>query len=134
MSIARITRVANCLANSRFKIASCAISRQSYTRVRKLSQVQFKSQVQVLRLIKTQKCNFHTSERRDIPPILAVIFRPLIRIAALLFGRKFKKWYASKTPEEREEFLKWFRAKRKYFLGKHAILFMHIHLTQYEFA
>ncbi|XP_008210236.1 metalloendopeptidase OMA1, mitochondrial-like [Nasonia vitripennis] len=128
MSIARIARVTNCLANSRFKIASCAISCQSYTRVRKLSQVQYKSQVQVLQLIKAQKCNFHTSERRDIHPVLAVIIRPVIRIAALIFGRKFKKWYASRTPEEREEFLKWFRAKRKYFLGFISLYFFSLFL------
>ena len=105
------------IASIRFKITSCTISHHSYPRICGFNQVQSKSQVKILHFLNEKKNSFHTSERRNIPPILAVIIRPLIRLAALLFGRKFRKWYASRTPEERKEFLKWLQAKKNFFVG-----------------
>lgn len=118
MSITRITRIVNHIATSRFRITACAISQRSFSKVLKVHRVQLKTQVKVLQCFEKQKCSFHTSQRRDIPPYLALIVRPVIRIAALLFGRKFKKWYASKTPDEKEEFREWFRERKNYFIGK----------------
>ncbi|KAJ8666849.1 hypothetical protein QAD02_008511 [Eretmocerus hayati] len=128
MSMMRIARAANCVSRSRLKVTSCFISHHSLKKAYKVSQVQFKSSIKIPRPIKSQRCDFHTSERRNIPPVLALVIRPIIRIAALLFGRRFKKWYASRTPEEKEEFLEWFRSRRKYFLGGIGLYFFSLFL------
>ncbi|XP_058792413.1 metalloendopeptidase OMA1, mitochondrial-like isoform X2 [Phymastichus coffea] len=124
MSIVKISNIAKRIATSKFRIKSCAISYRSFTKVHNIHQVQLKTQVKVLHYFEKQRCSFHTTQRRDIPPFLALVVRPLIRIAALLFGRKFKKWYASKSPEEKEEFLKWLRAKRKYIFSGLGLYFV----------
>lgn len=64
------------------------------------------------------KRNFHTTKRRDIPPILALFLRPALRVGSYLFGRSIRKWWAKKSPSERERYAAWFRSKKPYFYGK----------------
>ncbi|XP_015123588.1 metalloendopeptidase OMA1, mitochondrial [Diachasma alloeum] len=66
---------------------------------------------------KVKKCKFHTTQRRDIPPGLALLIRPLTRVGAFLFGRYLKRWWARKTPEEKEAYRKWFSARRQKIYG-----------------
>ncbi|XP_011300738.1 metalloendopeptidase OMA1, mitochondrial-like [Fopius arisanus] len=67
--------------------------------------------------IKVKKCQFHTTQRLHIPPGLALLIRPLTRVGAFLFGRYFKRWWAKKTPEEKEVFKKWFSVRRQKIYG-----------------
>lgn len=67
---------------------------------------------------KVKKCKFHTTQRRDIPPGLALLIRPITRVTAFLFGRYVKKWWARKTPEEKEALKKWFSARRQKIYGE----------------
>ena len=60
----------------------------------------------------------HTTRRLDIPPALAILIRPIVNVAAFLFGRYFKKWWARQTPEQKKMYIKWFASKRGVFLGE----------------
>ncbi|XP_043283183.1 integrin alpha-8-like [Venturia canescens] len=60
---------------------------------------------------------FHTTRKLDIPPALAFLVRPLVNVAAFLFGRYFKRWWARLTPTQKEMYKKWFASKKGVFLG-----------------
>ncbi|XP_063981527.1 integrin alpha-4-like [Diachasmimorpha longicaudata] len=66
---------------------------------------------------KVEKCKFHTTQRRDIPPGFALLIRPLTRVGAFLFGKYVKRWWARKSPEEKEMYKKWFSARRQKIYG-----------------
>ena len=116
----RIISPAN-LRNSRFKVVYCINSKRNF--VRKIStelQVQkFKTQSKVLSQFGTeQRCGFHTSRPCCIPPVLALILRPVIQIGAFIFGRSFKKWWKQKTKEEKQYYIDWLMSKKSSIYGE----------------
>lgn len=74
------------------------------------------------RTTKVFKCQFHTTSRRDIPPVFALLIRPLSRIGAFLFGRLFKRWWSRRTPEEKAQYIKWITARRQKIYGNFIVL------------
>lgn len=64
-----------------------------------------------------QRHEFHTTEPRRIPPIVAIIIRPLVQIGAFVFGRAFKKWWKKKTPEEQKVYINWLKSRKNAFFG-----------------
>ncbi|XP_015523282.1 metalloendopeptidase OMA1, mitochondrial [Neodiprion lecontei] len=60
---------------------------------------------------------FHTTNRRDIPPVLALILRPVLRIGAFIFGRTLRKWWGKIDPSEREQYAAFLRKKKPYLYG-----------------
>lgn len=71
-----------------------------------------------LQYLKLQKCNLRTTQRLHIPPILALILRPALRISSLLLGRSIKNWWARKPENEKDQFRQWFRERSHMFWGK----------------
>lgn len=64
------------------------------------------------------RSKFHTTQKLDIPPALTFLIRPLVNVAAFLFGRYFKRWWARQTPAQKEMYKKWIASKRGIFLGE----------------
>lgn len=69
-------------------------------------------------------CKFHTTRRLNVPPYLALLIRPLTRVAAFFFGRLFKKWWKRKSPEEKELYKKWFSARRRKIYGNNLFTYL----------
>lgn len=65
-----------------------------------------------------QKCDFHTTQSLHIPPLVAMLLRPALRIGALLMGRRMKRWWARKSKKEKEEYKQWFKERSNVFLGR----------------
>ncbi|XP_014481094.1 PREDICTED: metalloendopeptidase OMA1, mitochondrial-like isoform X2 [Dinoponera quadriceps] len=68
-------------------------------------------------LLKLQRCDFRTTQRLYIPPIVAYLLRPVIHIGAALMGRSVKKWWTRKSNEEKEKYKQWYRENRNVLLG-----------------
>lgn len=67
--------------------------------------------------LKLQTCDFHTTQTLRIPPLMAMLLRPALRIGALLMGRGIKKWWARKSKKEKEQYKRWFKERSNVFLG-----------------
>ncbi|XP_034939463.1 metalloendopeptidase OMA1, mitochondrial-like [Chelonus insularis] len=106
-----------------FNISIYTYTRTSYTHVENDdTPLLISSKIKRIQFINLQ---FHTSPPLRIPPGLALLIRPLTRITALVFGRLFKRWWAKKTPEEREKLKKWFTSRRQKIYGIFgALMFM----------
>ncbi|KAL2713775.1 hypothetical protein V1478_016332 [Vespula squamosa] len=62
-------------------------------------------------------CNFHTTSKLHIPPIFAVILRPILKLGAFILGRGIKRWWQKKSTQEQEYYKLLFRENRNIFLG-----------------
>ncbi|KAK2589191.1 hypothetical protein KPH14_002003 [Odynerus spinipes] len=71
-----------------------------------------------------QVCNFHTTSKLYVPPLFAVVLRPILRIGAFLIGRSFKKWWRKKSEEEKEKYRSLVRQNRDIFLGSLGMMFL----------
>lgn len=80
--------------------------------------VQNKIDCRKIQYLKLQKCDFRTTQNLHVPPLVAILIRPILRIGALLTGRGMKKWWARKSEKEKEEYKHWFSGKSNIFLGK----------------
>ena len=57
-------------------------------------------------------CGFHTSRPRTaIPPLVLIVLRPVLRLAAFFAGRNFRKWWRALPKEKRAYY--WSRIKEK---------------------
>lgn len=65
-----------------------------------------------------QKCYFRTTQSLHIPPFVAMILRPALRIGAFLMGRGIKKWWAHKSEKEKEKYKQWIKDRSNIILGK----------------
>lgn len=74
-----------------------------------------------IQYLKLQKCNFRTTQNLHVPPLVALLLRPILRISALLIGRSMKKWWTRKSEKEKEEYKQWFRERRNTFLGRFSL-------------
>ncbi|XP_039307730.1 metalloendopeptidase OMA1, mitochondrial isoform X5 [Solenopsis invicta] len=79
--------------------------------------IQNKNDYIKLQNLKLQKCYFYTTKNLHIPPLVALVLRPVLRISALLMGRGVKRWWARKSNKEKEDYKQWFRDRRNVFLG-----------------
>ncbi|XP_011336744.2 metalloendopeptidase OMA1, mitochondrial isoform X2 [Ooceraea biroi] len=70
-----------------------------------------------LQYIKVQKCDFRTTPSLHVPPYVAMLLRPLLRISAVLVGRTMKRWWTRKSEKEKQEYKRWFRERSNVFLG-----------------
>lgn len=64
-----------------------------------------------------QRCNFRTTQSLRIPPYVAMLLRPLLRISAFFIGRRLNKWWASKSEKEKQEYKQWFKERNNVVLG-----------------
>ncbi|XP_077263885.1 metalloendopeptidase OMA1, mitochondrial-like [Temnothorax americanus] len=70
-----------------------------------------------IQYLKLQKCDFRTTQNLHVPPLVAMLLRPILRIGAALMGRGMKRWWTRKSENEKEEYKQWFRERRNIFLG-----------------
>ncbi|XP_024870525.1 metalloendopeptidase OMA1, mitochondrial-like [Temnothorax curvispinosus] len=70
-----------------------------------------------IQYLKLQKCDFRTTQNLHVPPLVAMLLRPILRIGAVLMGRGMKRWWTRKSEKEKEEYKQWFRERRNIFLG-----------------
>lgn len=104
-----------------FKIKSmiCIIPNHQSIRYSKICILRTKVSLKQLKNINYQKvCNFHTTSKLYIPPIFAVILRPILRLSAFILGRGIKRWWQKKSTQEQEYYKLMFRENRNIFLGK----------------
>ncbi|XP_012277470.1 metalloendopeptidase OMA1, mitochondrial [Orussus abietinus] len=76
-----------------------------------------KVSIKIYRYIKYQRYDFHTTPRRDIPPLLALLLRPLVRIGAVIFGRFLRKWWKRKSNDEQFQYIQKYAGKKNVFFG-----------------
>ncbi|XP_066592348.1 metalloendopeptidase OMA1, mitochondrial-like [Prorops nasuta] len=69
-----------------------------------------------------QRSLFHTTKPCNIPPMLALILRPILRVGAFLAGRQIKKWWSKRTEKEKDEYRLWFRENTITFVGSLAFM------------
>ncbi|XP_011255373.1 metalloendopeptidase OMA1, mitochondrial [Camponotus floridanus] len=70
-----------------------------------------------LQCLLLQKCYFHTTQSLYIPPFVAIILRPALRVGAFLMGRGIKKWWTRKSEKEKEEYKQWVKDRSNIILG-----------------
>lgn len=80
--------------------------------------IQDKVNYKRIQYLKLQKCDFRTTQNLHVPPLVAMLLRPILRIGALLLGRGLKGWWARKSVKEKEEYKQRWRGKSNIFLGK----------------
>jgi hypothetical protein len=65
-----------------------------------------------------QRKQFHVSaSRQALPPLVIVILRPLLRIAAILFGRRLRKWWRTLPPERKQDLILRLKKRKVTLLG-----------------
>ncbi|XP_066978660.1 metalloendopeptidase OMA1, mitochondrial-like isoform X2 [Macrobrachium rosenbergii] len=122
-----IHHVANAVPNSLYQSASLSVRTFSMRRSNfsgLIKQWEFKTTLQTPR-------PFHTSRPRYINPILLAVLRPLSKIAAILVGRGFRKWWQSLPAKKRELFIQHLLRNKYKYLGGSALLGT-ASLTYYE--
>lgn len=66
-----------------------------------------------------QRKLFHvTATRQALPPVFFIILRPLSKVAAILFGRTFRKWWQSLPPNKKQELILRLKKNRMALLGE----------------
>lgn len=108
-----------------FKVTSaiCIIPRNQFSTYSKLRLLHTKISFRELRSKNYERiCGFHTTSRLHIPPLFAVILRPVLKIGAFLVGRGIKQWWKKKSPEEREKYKLLLKENSHIFLGSLGIL------------
>ncbi|XP_046826283.1 metalloendopeptidase OMA1, mitochondrial-like [Vespa crabro] len=108
-----------------FKIKSmiCIIPNHQSIRYSKICILRTELSLKQLKNINYQKiCDFHTSSKLCIPPIFAVILRPILRLSAFILGRGIKRWWQKKSTKEQEQYKLLFRENRNIFLGSLVLL------------
>jgi hypothetical protein len=66
-----------------------------------------------------QRRLFHvTASRQALPPVFIIILRPLSKIAAILFGRAFRKWWGALPPDRKQNLLLRFKRNKMALLGE----------------
>ncbi|KFM82733.1 Metalloendopeptidase OMA1, mitochondrial, partial [Stegodyphus mimosarum] len=67
------------------------------------------------KILKYSQCSryFHTSERRNVHPVVWIVFRPLLKLVAVLTGRGFRKWWRDLPSNKRKYFLNVIKENRK---------------------
>jgi len=65
-----------------------------------------------------QRKPFHVSaSRQALPPLVIFILRPLSRIAAILFGRRLRKWWRALPPERKQDLIRRLKKRKMTLLG-----------------
>jgi hypothetical protein len=65
-----------------------------------------------------QRKPFHVSaSRQALPPLILLILRPVTRIAAILFGRRLRKWWTALPPEKKQDFILRLKKRKVTLLG-----------------
>lgn len=66
-----------------------------------------------------QKKLFHvTASRQALPPLFIIILRPLSKIAAILFGRTFRKWWRALPPDKKQDLILRLKRNKMVLLGE----------------
>ncbi|KYN30946.1 Metalloendopeptidase OMA1, mitochondrial [Trachymyrmex septentrionalis] len=103
------------LQQSHFVICSVRTCHRTWTYKRSL--IQDKTDHRKPQYLKLQKYGFRTTQNLHVPPLMAMLLRPILRFGALIMGRSMKKWWRRKSGTEKEEYKQWFRQKSNVFLG-----------------
>jgi len=80
--------------------------------------IQDKIDFRKLQFLKLYKYDFHTTQSLHIPPLVAILMRPVLTIGSFLIGRRLKRWWRRKSEKEKEEYKQWFKERINVFLGK----------------
>ncbi|EGI63483.1 Metalloendopeptidase OMA1, mitochondrial [Acromyrmex echinatior] len=95
----------------------CSVRTCHRTWIYKRFLIQDKTDYRKPQYLKLQKCDFRTTQNLHIPPLVAMLLRPVLRIGALFMGRSMKKWWTRKSGQEKEEYKRWFGERSNVFLG-----------------
>lgn len=77
-----------------------------------------------------QRKLFHvTATRQALPPVFIIILRPLSKLAAILFGRTFRKWWRALPPDRKQDLILRLKKNKTALLGE--LLFTTILNSQY---
>lgn len=106
------------LQRSTIRFIICSVRERHSTCLYKKLLIKDKVDYRKIQYLKLQKCNFRTTQNLHVPPVVALLLRPVLRIGALLMGRIMKKWWARKSEKEKEEYKQWFRERSNTFLGR----------------
>lgn len=66
-----------------------------------------------------QRKLFHvTATRQALPPVFIIILRPLSKVAAILFGRTFRKWWRALPPDRKQDLILRLKKNKTALLGE----------------
>jgi hypothetical protein len=66
-----------------------------------------------------QRKLFHvTASRQALPPVFIIILRPLSKIAAILFGRTFRKWWRALPADKKQDLILRLKRSKMVLLGE----------------
>jgi hypothetical protein len=66
-----------------------------------------------------QRKLFHvTATRQALPPIFIIILRPLSKVAAIVFGRSFRKWWKALPPDRKQDLILRLKKNKMALLGE----------------
>lgn len=95
----------------------CSVRNRHRTWTYKRFLIQDKFDCRKPQYLKLQKCDFRTTQNLHVPPLIALLLRPVLRIGSLLMGRGMKRWWLRKSDIEKEEYKRWFGERSNIFLG-----------------
>lgn len=69
--------------------------------------------------IQLQSCRrFHTTTPNlAVPPVVWIILRPLLKVGAVVFGRRIRKWWQGMSAKERQKILSTLRQGNRTIVG-----------------
>lgn len=80
-----------------------------------------------------QRKLFHvTATRQALPPVFIIILRPLSKVAAILFGRTFRKWWRALPPDRKQDLIHRLKKNKMALLGE--LLFATALNSEYSIA
>lgn len=125
-----------CIQFCKVKSMISIISNRQSTRYSKIRELRTEVSLRQFKNINYQKiCDFHTTSKLYVPPFLAIILRPILRLSAFLLGRGIKQWWQKKSTKEKEQYKILFKENRNMFLGSLSLLcliFILYYLTHLE--
>lgn len=136
MSAVKLFRVTNSISRKNLKITCYIVDRSYCKKTYKCSYSLLERQLNPSSYIKESKCFIHTSKHHRIPAFVAIVIRPAIRITAILFGKALKRWFETKSPDEKENFFEWLRENKNVFtrfLGVYFIIILLFYITHLEY-
>lgn len=88
--------------------------------------------------IQLQSCKwFHTTApKRAVPPVIWIILRPILKVGAMVFGRRIRKWWQGLSAKERQKVLSSLRQGNRTIVGGLALscglgyMFYYSHLVE----
>lgn len=75
---------------------------------------------------------FHTTTpKRAVPPIVWIILRPILKVGAIVFGRRIRKWWQGMSAKERQKILSTLRQGNRTIVGNFKLMWFVGHMQWY---